>query len=171
MKSLLLSTVLICFIPALQACGGSGTSSATNPIVNVETTNNENQDGGEITNAANNQDDGESTNAASSQDDGESTNAASSQDDGESTNAATDNEVADPIVLSPITSINLDGTRQWLGPNFWANPLQDWSLVNGEIAAVPTSFNLPRMLLKTDRTLGADTDNFRMSITLRIEPN
>lgn len=147
MKSLLLSTVLICFIPALQACGGSGTSSATNPIVNVETTNNENQDGGE------------------------STNAASSQDDGESTNAATDNEVADPIVLSPITSINLDGTRQWLGPNFWANPLQDWSLVNGEIAAVPTSFNLPRMLLKTDRTLGADTDNFRMSITLRIEPN
>lgn len=27
------------------------------------------------------------------------------------------------------------GTRQWIGPEYWANPLTDWSLLDGEVVA------------------------------------
>lgn len=33
----------------------------------------------------------------------------------------------------PAFNSNWTGSRRWLGPQYWANPLEDWQIVNGEL--------------------------------------
>jgi alkaline phosphatase D len=47
--------------------------------------------------------------------------------------------VAPPAGLAAVGALPTDRTRTWLGPDFWANRLQDWRLHQGRLECVATS--------------------------------
>jgi hypothetical protein len=54
--------------------------------------------------------------------------------------------------------------RIWIGPEFWANPLQDWQLKNGRIECVVSGDD--RNLFLLTRLLKDETGNLEMSVRL-----
>ena len=59
--------------------------------------------------------------------------------------------------------------RPWVGPEYWANPLQDWRISEGRLEALVPGGNRNVNLLTYD--LGADRGGFTMSVRLgRIRP-
>ena len=54
--------------------------------------------------------------------------------------------------------------RAWLGPEFWANPLQDWRIAGGRIECVTAAVNRNVHLLTRD--LGEQPGDMRMSVTI-----
>ena len=57
-----------------------------------------------------------------------------------------------------------DVERVWLGPEYWANPLQDWRLANGRLECVGSGWNRNVHLLT--RRLGEGAGAFRMCVRL-----
>ena len=58
--------------------------------------------------------------------------------------------------------------RVWLGPEYWANPLQDWRLANGRIECTKAAPNRNVHLLA--RHVGKSTSEVRMSVRIgRVE--
>ena len=57
-----------------------------------------------------------------------------------------------------------DLTRIWIGPEYWANPLQDWQLNDGRIECVRSSGDRNVYLLT--RSISDRSGYFRMSVTL-----
>jgi len=53
-------------------------------------------------------------------------------------------------------------TRTWIGPEFWANPLQDWQLKDGQIECI-TSGGFRGVFLLTHE-IGSQTGDFFMSL-------
>lgn len=55
--------------------------------------------------------------------------------------------------------------QTWIGPDFWANRLQDWQIINGRLECL--SEDLPmRTVHITTRRLSEDTGHFRTSVLL-----
>ena len=59
-------------------------------------------------------------------------------------------------------SLPANTNRTWIGPDFWANPLQDWQLNNGQIECV-TSGGFRNVFLLTHE-IGSQKGDFRISI-------
>jgi alkaline phosphatase D len=64
------------------------------------------------------------------------------------------------------SSFPVDITRSWLGPEYWANPLQDWQLNKGRIECNVSGGNRNVFLLTHE--LGEDAGDFNMSVLLGI---
>jgi len=59
--------------------------------------------------------------------------------------------------------------RSWLGPDFWANRLQDWKISGGRLVCTAHGPNLPmRTAHLLTRRLGENRGDFTMSITIGI---
>jgi len=54
--------------------------------------------------------------------------------------------------------------RVWLGPEYWANPLQDWHIRDGRIECINAAINRNVHLLTRD--LGEQAGELRMSVTI-----
>jgi len=54
-----------------------------------------------------------------------------------------------------------DNSRIWIGPEYWANPLQDWQLSNGQIECI-TSGGLRKVFLLT-KEIGEQSGDFSLS--------
>ena len=61
-----------------------------------------------------------------------------------------------------LTQLPTDNTRVWIGNEYWANPLQDWQLNNGQIECV-TSGGYRNIYLLTDE-IGSKKGNFTLSV-------
>src|SRR4051812_33669953 len=59
---------------------------------------------------------------------------------------------------------NLSNDRVWLGPEFWANPLQDWRVANGRIECVNAAADRNVHLLT--RQLGEKAGTFVATVRL-----
>ncbi|MBI4661170.1 MAG: alkaline phosphatase D family protein [Verrucomicrobia bacterium] len=59
---------------------------------------------------------------------------------------------------------NASHDRVWLGPDYWANPLQDWRVRNGRIECLNAA--LDRNVHLLTRQLGDQRGNLRMSVRL-----
>lgn len=59
------------------------------------------------------------------------------------------------------------GTRQWLGPSIWANPMHDWSVEEGRIVAIAGQDRTAHVIGKyiTEQTL---QDTFEMSVMVNL---
>jgi alkaline phosphatase D len=57
-----------------------------------------------------------------------------------------------------------DRDRTWIGPEFWANPLQDWRISNGRLECITSGANRNVVLLT--HQLGEQPGNLRMSVWL-----
>lgn len=57
-----------------------------------------------------------------------------------------------------------DNERIWIGPEYWANPLQDWQLKNGQIECI-TSGGFRSIYLLT-RELGSQEGDFQMEVKI-----
>ncbi len=69
-----------------------------------------------------------------------------------------------------ISQLPTNTTRTWIGPEYWANPLQDWQLKNGQIACI-TSGGLRNIFLLTHE-IGSQKGDFSMSVNAKnINPN
>ena len=55
-------------------------------------------------------------------------------------------------------------TRTWIGPEYWANPLQDWQLNKGKIECITSGGNRNVFLLTHE--LGEKSGDFNMSISM-----
>ena len=64
--------------------------------------------------------------------------------------------------LLPLPSNN---TRVWIGPQYWANPLQDWQLNNGQIECI-TSGGLRNIFILT-KEIGAQAGDFSMNVKVK----
>ncbi len=63
-------------------------------------------------------------------------------------------------------------TRVWIGPEYWANRLQDWRLESGQIVCVNTNARWKyRTLHLLTRRLGTGRDGFEMRVKLSVNPN
>ena len=75
------------------------------------------------------------------------------------------------ITCKPLTNRNISGnlptnnTRVWIGPQYWANPLQDWQLNHGEINCI-TSGGLRKVFLLT-KEIGVQSGDFTMSVKVK----
>ncbi|WP_395142732.1 alkaline phosphatase D family protein [Armatimonas sp.] len=58
------------------------------------------------------------------------------------------------------------GTRHWVGPEFWAAPLQDWSVENGEVVALTAKGRLLHLLT---HALTEKPGAFTLSVTVRLD--
>ncbi len=56
-------------------------------------------------------------------------------------------------------------TRTWIGPEFWANPLQDWQLKDGQIECI-TSGGFRNVFLLTHE-IGSQKGNFSMRVNVK----
>ena len=56
------------------------------------------------------------------------------------------------------------GTRRWVGPEFWAAPLQDWSVENNEVVAMAAKGRLLHLLT---HALTEKPGAFTLSVTVR----
>jgi alkaline phosphatase D len=56
--------------------------------------------------------------------------------------------------------------RVWIGPEYWANPLQDWQLSNGRLECLVSNENRNVYLLT--RQIGKQKGHFRMSVDLGL---
>src|SRR5262245_9028045 len=54
--------------------------------------------------------------------------------------------------------------RVWLGPEYWANPLQDWHIRDGRIECIKAAIN--RNVHVLTRDLGEQAGELRMSVTI-----
>ena len=52
----------------------------------------------------------------------------------------------------------------WIGPDYWANPMEDWKLANGRIECVRTGPNRNVQLLT--HQLGKQAGEFTMSVLI-----
>ena len=55
-----------------------------------------------------------------------------------------------------------NNTRVWIGPDYWANPMQDWQLNNGRMECI-ISGGLRKVFLLT-KEVGEQSGNFRLSV-------
>ncbi len=60
---------------------------------------------------------------------------------------------------------NWTGTRRWFGPEYWANPIQDWSLKDGK-AISPAAYQRSLCLLPFE--IGEKGSSFEMTTTVQI---
>ena len=58
------------------------------------------------------------------------------------------------------------GTRRWVGPEFWAAPLQDWSVENGEVVAMTAKGRLLHLLT---HALTNKPGAFSLFVTVRLD--
>lgn len=58
------------------------------------------------------------------------------------------------------------GTRRWVGPEFWAAPLQDWSVENNEVVALAAKGRLLHLL---SHALTEKPSTFTLSVTVRLD--
>jgi arylsulfatase A-like enzyme len=58
-----------------------------------------------------------------------------------------------------------DSNRLWIGPDWWANPMMDWSMRGGKVIA-PASADRTLCLLTTD--LGPKGDSFSVSVDIEL---
>ena len=65
-----------------------------------------------------------------------------------------------------ISDFNTSSERSWLGPDYWANPLQDWQVKNGEIESLVSKKNRNVHLLT--QKLDSSTGNLSMSVDIRV---
>ena len=61
-----------------------------------------------------------------------------------------------------ISSLPTNNIRTWVGPEFWANPLQDWQLENGKIECV-VSGGFRNIFLLT-KEIGKQSGDFSISV-------
>lgn len=63
---------------------------------------------------------------------------------------------------------NFDGvsSRTWIGPEYWANPMQDWQLENDRIACLVSNEN--RNVHHLTRQLGSQKGAFQMQVSLGV---
>lgn len=59
-------------------------------------------------------------------------------------------------------------TRLWIGPEYWANPLQDWRMQDGEVIAKAGAGRTLHLL--THQAPGSE-GGFRMEVTVRLVPS
>lgn len=55
-------------------------------------------------------------------------------------------------------------TRPWIGPDFWANPLQDWQLKDGRVECIASGGD--RNLFLLTRELGSSGQGFKTQVSL-----
>lgn len=60
------------------------------------------------------------------------------------------------------------GSRRWIGPDWWANPLTDWMLRNDKVIAAAAQ---DRTLCLLPVRLGNDGDQFQMQVTISKQDN
>lgn len=60
------------------------------------------------------------------------------------------------------------GTRRWLGPEYWTNPLQEWRLKDGAVVA-PAAWNRTLCILPFE--VEDNGYDFEMLVTVRLSPN
>ena len=58
-----------------------------------------------------------------------------------------------------------NNTRVWIGPQFWANPLQDWQLNNGQMECI-TSGGLRKIFLLT-KEIGLQSGDFSIKVNVK----
>ena len=68
------------------------------------------------------------------------------------------------------SDLQTDLTRIWVGPEYWANPLQDWQLNDGRIECVQSGGDRNVYLLT--RSISARDGYFNRSVTLgQLDPS
>ena len=73
----------------------------------------------------------------------------------------------EPVPMTPVDFAETwseTGERVWLGPSFWANPLQEWRLKDGRIECITAARNRSVHLLT--RRLGEKPGAFTLSVTI-----
>ncbi len=63
------------------------------------------------------------------------------------------------------SSLPTNTTRTWIGPQYWANPMQDWQLNNGQIECI-TSGGFRNVFVLTHE-IGEQNGDFSMSVTAK----
>ena len=56
--------------------------------------------------------------------------------------------------------------RVWIGPEYWANPLQDWRIYNGSLECISSAPNRNVHLLT--HQLSSSTDSFQISVNVKL---
>jgi len=58
------------------------------------------------------------------------------------------------------------GNRIWIGPEYWANPLQDWQIYNGSLECITSAPNRNVHLLT--HQLSSSTGSFQISVNIKL---
>ena len=58
------------------------------------------------------------------------------------------------------------GNRVWIGPEYWANPLQDWRINDGSLECILSAPNRNVHLLT--HQLSSSTGSFQMSVNIKF---
>ena len=64
--------------------------------------------------------------------------------------------------ISLLTKLPTDNKRVWIGSDYWANPLQDWQLNNGQMECISSGGYRNIYLLTTE--IGTDKGDFELSV-------